>query len=110
MRDQYGLPSPTIHRLQLAITDEQDIDTFARARILHVSPTYLGVTKGNPRIEVWVHVDPEHQPRAKRRFHLRGTGHLADVDPATHVGTVIHDLPGGRGVWHLFDGGEVRDA
>ena len=99
------LPSPSVHRYSLAIKDEVDARMPRGAIVLHVSAGYLGAGTNHPIIELWAHVEVD-APLVPRRFRIVGTGHLADISPRTHVGTVIHDLPGGRGVWHVFDLGE----
>jgi hypothetical protein len=101
-----NLPSPSIHRYRLAIKDEQTLQLAAGAHPVHVTAGYLGANKAAPIIELWCHVDLD-APQTTHRFRVVGTGGLADLDPTTHIGTVIHDLPGGRGVWHVFDLGEV---
>lgn len=103
-----SLPSPTVHRKQLYIRDEQTLQLPRGAVVLHLSAGYLGVgPNAQQLIEIWYHCDLD-APLVERRFRVVGTGHLADVDPVTHLGTVIHDRHvGGRGVWHVFDLGEV---
>lgn len=100
------LPSPTIHRTSLVIRDEQTLQLPRGAVALHVAAGYLGAGTTSPIIELWYHCDPD-QPLISRRFRVVGTGHLADADVYQHIGTVIHQLPGGRGVWHVFDLGEA---
>lgn len=98
------LPAPTILRFELRLTAEQQITMPQGARLLHVSP------HGHlPRIELWCHCDPR-RPAAQRAIRIVGAGQFANVDPALHVGTVVTQHPNGRGVWHVFDGGEIADS
>jgi hypothetical protein len=103
-----SLPSPTIHRKQFGIIAEQTIRLPRGAALLHIAAGYIGANLANPVIELWYHCDLD-QPLVARRFRIVGTGHLADVDPSQYFGTVIHDLDRGRGVWHVFDLGEITE-
>jgi hypothetical protein len=98
----------TIHRYTLDITDRQDTPMPSGAIPLHLAAGYLDTRDGHhPIIELWCAVDTEI-PTASRSFAVVGTGRLADVEPFTYIGTVIHARPDqvGRGVWHVFDLGE----
>lgn len=108
MTSTHGLPTPSVHRFWLPIgANDPRLRMPRGARVLHVSPSYLGVGPGNPIIEIWAHGDLD-APDAERRFAIVATGHLADVDPATHVGTVIFEDRGfARDVVHVFDLGEA---
>lgn len=105
------LPSPTVLRFSLTVTDQQDIGMPVGARPLSVSAAHLGVGPNAPvRIDVWVHCDPE-QPYERRRFRVVGTGgHAGNTHPADFIGTAITDHGGRRGVWHVFDCGRTADA
>lgn len=101
-----GLPSPTILRFWFPLKDDQVGVYMPRgSKVLHIAAGYLGVNTANPIIELWALADPD-ETKVPHRFRVVGTGHLADVVAAHHLGTVMHDLPGGRGVWHVFDVGE----
>lgn len=99
------LPTPSIHRYVLSITDEQTLRMPQGAHLLHIRPAHIGIGPANPVIELWCYVDLT-RPSVERRFKVCGTGKRADVDVAGYVGTVVFDHPGGRGVWHVFDDGE----
>lgn len=102
------LPSPTVHRVQIPISDRSIVTMPAGARILHAAADYLGAAPTNPIIQLWYHCDLD-QPQQRRMIRVIGTGNLAEVDPQRHIGTVIYELPGGRGVWHVFDEGPAAD-
>ena len=67
----------------------------AGARILHFDD--------QPRVGLclWEAHDPQELRTELRSFQLVGTGHLADVDPARHIGTIL--VADGEFVWHLFE-------
>lgn len=106
----------TIHRYTLAITDRQDIPMPSGAIPLHLAAGCLGIAPGfdgglannHPVIELWCAVDTE-LPTVPRNFAVVSTGHPADVEPFTYIGTAVHELAAGRGVWHVFDLGEEPD-
>lgn len=91
----------TIHRYQLDVTDVQHLQMPAGAIPLRVA---AGTSRW-PVIDTWYFVDTE-APRVQREFRVVGTGNPTDADPSCYIGSAVHELAGGRGVWHVFDLGE----
>lgn len=92
----------TIYKYEVPIEDEFVVELPESAKILCVQ-----VQHGEPFF--WALVDTANQPE-RRRFSLRGTGHVLDeylVESANYVGSF--QLRGGALVFHLFDRLEWED-
>lgn len=100
------MSAPTIWKYELRVTDVQQVEMPAGARLLHVAGQEViewrpGIARHEPML--WAKVDPD-TPRVNRLIRLVPTGYPApDDDESVYVGTAIC----GGLVWHVYDGGEV---
>jgi hypothetical protein len=68
----------------------------------------LSVGVQHEKAVIWAAVNSETEKKEKHLFHLRGTGHpLPNLNIVQFVGTF--QLRGGDQIFHLFDGGPVRE-
>jgi hypothetical protein len=82
----------TIWKFRIPILDDFEIEMPRDAEFLMVGAQDLGAY-------LWARVVPERDKEV-RKFKLRGTGHLVDLD-CEHVGSFL--IRGGALVYHLFE-------
>lgn len=91
----------TMWKFEIPLEDDFELEMPGGA-----IPLSVGVQRNTPMI--WAAVDSATREKERHKFHLRGTGQpLPNLNVSRFIGTF--QLWDGRLVYHLFDGGPVKE-